>query len=87
MIKNIRTTLFRKENNFWCPKLTLSLGFVLEAEVLFAKLIWKLHHKNKDKLISSVRVHKNVACVVNLINKSASSLKFILKGIINIFRG
>ena len=64
--KNIRNALFRKGNDFHCPRLELCTGFVLEAGVCSVKWTRDLCHKNENKMTSNVRMHKNVACVDNL---------------------
>ena len=66
MAKTFRNALFAKGNDFTYPKLTLSCGFTLEAGTFSIKLTRKSHHENKEKIVSSCRMPKNVACVGNL---------------------
>ena len=65
MAKIFRNSLFAKGNDFTYPKLTLSCGFTLEAGTCRVKWVRKLHHKNKEKIVSSCRMPKN-AYVHNL---------------------
>ena len=68
--------LFTKGNECHCPELVLSTDFVLEAGTCSVTWIRKLHNMNKDKLISSIRMSKNVAYIDNLIKKVSHALTF-----------
>ena len=70
--KNIRNSLLRKGNPLSYPKLMLSSRFVLEAGIYSVKWIQDLHHKNKDKSVRNMRMHKNMAHVDNLSKQKVS---------------
>ena len=55
----IYDNLVKNNNYFKYPKLVLSDGHILEPGICTIKWIKDLYHKNKDKLLSSVRVNKN----------------------------
>ena len=58
--------MFKKGNDFHCPKLTLSTGNVLEAGTCSVKRMRDLHHINKKKLVRNVRMNRNAAYVENV---------------------
>ena len=64
--------LFGKGKDFYYQKLILSTGFVLEAGVCSVKWIRDLCHKNKDKLVSNVRMNINVAHVDSISKQKVS---------------
>lgn len=55
-----------KNNYFQCLKPILSSGHILEAGKYTSKYTKILYHTNKDKLISNVRISRNVAHINNL---------------------
>ena len=75
----MRNALSRKGNHFSDPTLMLSTGFVLEAGVCFVKWIRHLHHKNKVKLVSNVRMSSNVVHVDSVSKQKVSSTLFFLE--------
>ena len=56
--KTLRNALFAKRNYFSYPKLTLSFNFFLEAGTCIVKWTRDLHHKIKEKIVSSHRMPK-----------------------------
>ena len=72
IIKILRNTLFKKDNEFFHPKLTLRIVHVLEAGTCSVKCMRDLHHKNKHKLISNLRMNINAAYVDNLSKQKVS---------------
>ena len=72
LIKNIRNALFRNGNDYHYPKLVLSAGFVLESGVCLAKWMRDLHYRNKNQIMSSMRMAKNAAYVDSLSKQKAS---------------
>ena len=62
-IKNIRNALVRVKNEFVCPKLTLPTGCILQSGTCSVKWIRDSHHKNKNKIISNMRINRNIECV------------------------
>ena len=58
--------------DFWHTKLILSFGFALEGGVRCMKCILDLYHESKDKLKSSMKMSKTVACVNNIRKKKES---------------
>ena len=59
-------------NEFVCPKLTLPTGHVLQSGTCKVKWIRDLYHKNKSKLISNMRMNRNIACIDNLSKQKVS---------------
>ena len=55
----MRNNLIKNNNYFKYPKLVLSDGHILEPGMCTIKWIKYLCHKNRDELLSSVRVNKN----------------------------
>ena len=75
IIKILRNTLFKKDNEFFHPKLTLRIVHVLEAGTCSVKWMRDLHHKNKHKLISNLRMNINAAYVDNLSKQKVSHVR------------
>lgn len=72
IIKNIRNALVKKQNDFYYPRLRLSTGHVLEEGICSAKWMRELHKMNKNKIISSFRMNRNIAYVDNLSKQKVS---------------
>ena len=72
IIKNIRNTLFKKQNNFYYPRLRLNTGHVLEEGICSVKWMRELRKMSKDKIISSFRMNRNIAYADNLSKQKVS---------------
>ena len=59
IVKCVRNIFIKKDNYFKYPKLVLSTGHTLEAGICTFKWIKELHEKNKNEIISSVRLKKH----------------------------
>ena len=66
IVKCVRNALFRKNNYFQYPELVLCTGHVLEAGTCTSKHVKQLCYENKDKLVSNVRMSRNVAFIDNM---------------------
>ena len=66
IIKYARNTLFQKNNYFQYPQLVLHAGFILEAGTCTAKYIKQLHRMSKGRLISNVKMARNIAFTNNM---------------------